>query len=82
MLNALKGIATGQVSPPLAHPLPVIQNATQAFNKKRTRDSDLLEPLRPDVEEPVPLSLDFHDILDPEVSPLSPSLPFLCCKLI
>ena len=35
--------------------------------KKRNRDSDLLNPLE-EGQEDLPESLDFHPILDPEVS--------------
>ena len=38
----------------------------QAASKKRTRDSDLLEPLPTSVEE-VPPTLEFTEITDPEV---------------
>ncbi|RSH93530.1 hypothetical protein EHS25_007888 [Saitozyma podzolica] len=39
----------------------------QAYSKKRTRDSDLLEPLKnKDADENLPQSLEFKEILDPE----------------
>ena len=38
----------------------------QSYNKKRTRDSDLMQPLQEDRDE-VPESLEFHPITDPEV---------------
>jgi hypothetical protein len=42
----------------------------QAMSRKRGRDSDLLEPLQSDSDrENLPSSLEFHEILDPEVSP-------------
>jgi hypothetical protein len=40
------------------------------MNKKRTRDSDMLEPLG-EGQEDLPESLDFHPILNPEVRYLS-----------
>ena len=72
VLNALKGIASGQVG--LTEMILCIwlaESVTKSFTKKRTRDSDLLEPLRPEAEEPLPQSLEFHEILDPEVLAVS-----------
>ena len=72
VLNALKGIASGQVglNEFVLH-RQLKRWVRKAFTKKRTRDADLLEPLRPEAEEPLPKSLEFHEILDPEVLAIS-----------
>lgn len=41
---------------------------SQAVSKKRSRDSDLLEPLGPGLEPVLPGSLEFKEVTDPEVS--------------
>jgi hypothetical protein len=40
----------------------------QSYNKKRGRDSDLLQPLPTGIDDSIPASLELKEVLDPEVS--------------
>ena len=40
----------------------------QSYNKKRGRDSDLLQPLPTGIDDAIPASLELKEVLDPEVS--------------
>lgn len=67
VVNAVKGIASGKVSFSMMIHCERSSLMTQTHVKKRTKDSDLMQPLSNGADDSLPASLEIKEILDPEV---------------